>query len=591
MTKQSALDVYYVLCPISILCSLYVIISVIQFGYSTSPSKLVLCLHLTVLVENIASLPDAFITNDGLCAFIGFLRTYFGFANAIVVFMIVFHYRYIFIIDKYKLKDFVSRHREKIIFIFPIMTILPFFTGSYGQENSIWCSIQTNSITGTTWSFAVYYGWIIGIIGISTTLMCRTILEVYIADSAIASLLLKSIGVYAVISILSWFPRCLAAFHILSYINSNIFLYFSSIAYFVVFLFEKKSLQSFEENAIKNAFITTNSEHDSAYISWQFDSTFLRSSSSSHSKGSTPRNSWTIHNKNKTKKRKIRQNIFSTSLSRLSTVLLSAHNNSNSNNNTAASEKSRHLIGSQSFVISPLYGEDGSHIHRVPSSDNRPLSANAINPINTTQSTVLANNAPSSPHPTPSLDSVSPPPPATSPTVTLPPSLTPITHHSASSRPHSIEGGISARLLRPKSQLINYENILKYNMNVDEDAAKRSHHSMKFLSSPFSSERKKVLPKDNEGSSTNTSNNNSHSVKLSSSNIAGGDEGSGISEKRPFSSKRPPSGKRNDSSLPTNGHALALQNPVNSTALEGVLEENQEKLHLSAERSDNTNYV
>jgi hypothetical protein len=587
MTKQSSFDVYYVLCPVSILCSLYVIISVIQFGYSTSPSKLVLCLHLTVLVENIASLPDAFVTNDGLCAFIGFLRTYFGFANAIVVFMIVFHYRYIFIIDQYKIKDFFSRHREKIVFLFPIMTVLPFFTGSYGEENSIWCSIQTNTLVGATWSFTVYYGWIIGIIGISTTLMTRTILEVYIADRAIASLLLKSIGVYAVISILSWFPRCLAAFHILSYMNSNIFLYFSSIAYCIVFLFEKKSLRLFEENAIKNAFITTNSEHDSAYISWQFDSTFLRSSSSSHSKGSTPRNSWTINNKNKNKKRKIRQNIFSTSLSRLSTVLLSAHNNSNSNtNNTAGSEKARHLVGSQSFTISPLYSEDGSHIHRVPSSDNRPLSANAINPINTTQSAMLASNYPSSPHPSPPADSVSPLPSAASPSLTLPPSLTPIAHHSASSRPHSIEAGKSARLLRPKSQLINYENILKYNMNVDEDAAKRSHHSVRFLSSPFASERKKIPAKENEASSSNASNNNSQSMNLSASTITACVEGIGASEKRQLYSKRPSTGKWNETSLSTDCHILSLQSPVSSTALEGVMEENQEKVHLSVESSD-----
>lgn len=132
MNDENSLIVYYSIGGASIICTCFVIFSIFKFGCETTPTRLVLLLHLTVLVESISSFPKLYTGNDGLCAFIGFLRCYFGLANAFVLLMMVLHYRYIFLVDNYNVKLLIARHLEKVIFLLPLITCLPWTTLSYG---------------------------------------------------------------------------------------------------------------------------------------------------------------------------------------------------------------------------------------------------------------------------------------------------------------------------------------------------------------------------------------------------------------------------------------------------------------------------
>ena len=436
MTKQSALDIYYCFGAISIVCTLYVIGSIFVIGHETSPCRLVLYLHLTVLVENITTLPAVYTEDASLCAFLGFLRIYFGFANVIVLFMIVFHYRYIFIIDTLKLKEFVNKRREMIIFISPLISLLPFSTDGYGEYRSIWCSIKEDGDMDDMWSYVVYFGWILAIVGISALLMLHTIIQVYMADTAIAGSLVMSMGFYAVVAMLSWLPRALGRFGVIDPINANIFLYFSSIAYCIIFQLEKESLRKFEENA--RITFADQSENGSVYFSWQFDSTFFRSSSKSHSEtSSNPRsslgkkgNSPSFHSRS----------FFSRSFHRIGTLVRDRSGSKGHPLVSPSEVSSAHTSGNRGEMapISPIPEEGEVHNIILESSPdvthhNRPISANLMKAANVPESYQTTSLAES----------------------------------------HAIT---SAEQANRKSDVINYHGIARYNMNVDESLKRPVSH-------------------------------------------------------------------------------------------------------------------
>jgi hypothetical protein len=466
MVSQTALDIYYVFAAVSTLCSIGVIVSILKVGFDTSPSKLVLCLHLTMLVENLTSIPDLYCMNNGLCSFLGFLRTYFGVSNALVLLMIVLHYRFIFIIDQFNIKDFISMHREKIIFFTPIFTILPFSTNSYGATRGIWCSVKSDNISDDIWSFAIYYIWIMAIVCFSALTMLDTIFQVYLADKSLAQSLVKSTGMYAVVLILSWLPRILARFNVISYINGNIFLYFSGIAYGIIYISERNSLSLFEENA--RATLAADSDRGSIYMSWHFDSLMLASKSVSEDADSVGKfSSPSIANKS----------YLSMSISRLSgflfphekkdekfgrspnphSVIGSGHNSANRGEHSAigsahssANRGEHSTIGSahnsaNMAPISPIYGEELPHVTDSSSpipppmvviQNNRPISANLIG-LQVEPSLV-------------------PPPPPPRPLAGLPPLS-------------------SADRQARRNDFINYHGIARYSMNIDDSIRKSSN--------------------------------------------------------------------------------------------------------------------
>eukprot|EP01040_Poterioochromonas_malhamensis_P005166 gene5166-5534_t len=462
MTKESSLEVYYCFGAVSILCSLYVIFNILQIGIETSPTKIILCLHLTVLIENITTFPAVFTGNAGLCAFLGFLRTYFGFANAIVVFMIVFHYRYIFIVDSLKIKEWVSKKREQIIFFAPIITLLPFFTNGYGEDRSIWCSIQQDTAINYTWSFAVYYGWIIAIISLSALLFLHTVVQVYLADPTIASSLIKSIGFYAIISILSWFPRFLAAFGTIAPINANIFLYFSGMAYWVTFQLEKESLKAFEENAQQFA-VADNSDNGSVYISWQFDSTFFRMDSKSDA-DTTPRSS--LGKTSPAHHSQLSRSLIVRSIQKIGAMLSTGSNSASRVPGPPSSGQSSAHSSANRGEISPIQPSEEVHniILEAPppppprpavtapvsaiQHKNRPASANLVSFVGNTAGTYNP----------PDVSAVVP------------------ANTTANNTTNNTATGSTEKLNR-RSMIINYSNIAKYNMNVDDSGGRSRPHS------------------------------------------------------------------------------------------------------------------
>lgn len=260
---DTGIRIYDVVGCIAIACNLFVIVRILTVGFKTTPSKLLLYLHLTLLAENVCNFPNLYTKYPNFCVFIGFIRTYFGLANTIIIAMIVLHYRSLFFSDReYKINEFLVRHRERLIFWIPLISVLPFITQSYGEMDDMWCTIKDTDSADLTWSILVYYIWSLFFIAFNLCVMSITVVEVLQRDRALAQSLCRSIGVYVLVAVVSWTCRCISRYNVVSLIDTNITLAISAIIYGLLFLLEMQALRRYEVEAVND------SDQESVYLSW-----------------------------------------------------------------------------------------------------------------------------------------------------------------------------------------------------------------------------------------------------------------------------------------------------------------------------------
>lgn len=265
--------IFYVVAAISFICSCYVTASIMKFGSDAPSTKLVLYIHITLLIEDISSLPYIFNYNDILCKIMGFIHIYSGLANVVVVGSMMLTYRYLFIEDTWHISEFIVKWADYLVFVFPLITVLPFSTDSFGEEDgNTWCGLGNSDQTAQIWIVCVFYGWVLVILLASTGSLINTIWTVYKADPEMALKLFNSIGIYATITILSWIPRGISKISRLKTFQSvwgYYFIYFSGFFYFLVFLSEKRSLELLE---IRNLDERKSGAPKESF-SWEIDST------------------------------------------------------------------------------------------------------------------------------------------------------------------------------------------------------------------------------------------------------------------------------------------------------------------------------
>lgn len=255
MGFQDAFAAYYAIAALSALCSLFVCFTLWLFAsLKTTATQLLLILHFTLLCEEVCSLPFIFAWNRGLCATIAFFHFYAGFANAISIGLLVISYRYHFMDDTFGLTNLIQKYSLHFVTIIPLITLLPFITNSYSNDNDVWCTMKTSSRTTNVWAFCTFYGWAWLILNLSTLVLVITMYQVYIVDREIGMKLFSTTGMYAIIAILSWLPRTAIRFWNVDNQDEDntalLFAYFpvyiSGILYTVVFLREKKALLLFD---------------------------------------------------------------------------------------------------------------------------------------------------------------------------------------------------------------------------------------------------------------------------------------------------------------------------------------------------------
>jgi len=258
----SEIIVYYIVAAISGFCSVFVITTLLKYGmWRTSATKLLLALHCLLLMEEITLLPLVFNDVEVLCIAMEFLHLFFFLASTITIGLLVVSYRFYFFEDIYKVMNMIDKHWLHLIVIIPIVCLIPFYIAIIKNEDSVsdvssneWCTVETSSSILYLVTFAILYAITWLILLISAVTLGYTMYQVYILDKMVGKKLMSTIGLYSIVSILSYMPITYIRMAHFSDRNpgSDIWLiaflpfYVAGILYTMIFLSEKKSLRLFE---------------------------------------------------------------------------------------------------------------------------------------------------------------------------------------------------------------------------------------------------------------------------------------------------------------------------------------------------------
>ena len=252
---HGAVYAYYALAGVSGACSILVSATLCLYGSLRTPAtRLLLLVHVTLFLEELSSLPYVYNGVEFLCSAVSFFHFYSGLANAVAVGLLVVSYRYHFFEEKAESVKLIFKYSVLLVLGFPLITLLPFATDSYTNNNEVWCTMQVDTQTTNIWAIAVFYFWAWTILLISTFILIYTMYQVYSIDQEIGSNMFSTTGMYSIISIVAWIPRSVARFinfrgggmDNMAFLYAYIPVYVAGILYTCVFLREKKSLLLFD---------------------------------------------------------------------------------------------------------------------------------------------------------------------------------------------------------------------------------------------------------------------------------------------------------------------------------------------------------
>jgi hypothetical protein len=240
---------FYTVASFSVLCTLSTLFHLTFYGnFGEFRISLLFLLHLTLLLQCIAYLPLAYTDCEGLCAFMGFVHHYCGFAHVLVVFLMGWHHYSYINTEKYaaRINSFIASYGLLIIFLVPTVTALPFITNSYGVSQEIWCDLPPDNRTANDWALIVYFAPVFSFDFVTFIQFAYSMVRLHYYQTELNNNLFLSTGIYIFISLLAEIPRIILRMIYFSDPNqpgSNVIavrtilpLYLTGILYFIVYL-------------------------------------------------------------------------------------------------------------------------------------------------------------------------------------------------------------------------------------------------------------------------------------------------------------------------------------------------------------------
>jgi hypothetical protein len=203
-------------------------------------------MHVSVLLEDLSTLPYAFSWNNQLCDIFGWLHFYSGFWNINIVTLLGFHYLAGITSGKWshKINKYINKYGFRLSFFLPMITLLPFSTDSYGKSNDHWCTLPSGSRQSNNWAIAVFYSWIWTLILVNIIQFSYSFYQSWKFDKELCKRLMLTIGLYIFVTILCWLPRTIPRFlHLFLsfstsdrlYLLTTLPLYLSGIGYAICY--------------------------------------------------------------------------------------------------------------------------------------------------------------------------------------------------------------------------------------------------------------------------------------------------------------------------------------------------------------------
>lgn len=177
--------------------------------------KLLLSIFATLLLQEIFTLPYVYSWDTSFCGLAAVIHTYTGVANSIATGSLMMYFHCSHTCNErvpLVVSDFIRDWSRLSIFVFPLITFLPFTTNSFGRDDGVWCRIQSDSPIGKVWNLFAYNFWIVSIMLISVVMISRSILAASKIHILIGGKLFSSIGSYSIVALVIWLFRSVVNF-------------------------------------------------------------------------------------------------------------------------------------------------------------------------------------------------------------------------------------------------------------------------------------------------------------------------------------------------------------------------------------------
>lgn len=273
------LSIYLIIAVISLFLSIWVAVSIYKFGANTLTTKLVLYLHISQIIQDVCAIPYVWSYNKGVCSFAGWAHIYSGMSNIMCVAIMIVAYRHMFFEDKYKTSAFCTKYCAALVFGFPLLSLIPFASNSYGEIHNELCSFNGSGTNIDYFFQGGFYVFSCVVFLCCAVVMYLTVSEVYRTDKALGEKLLQSVVLYAFATLIFWIPR--SVFEAINEDNYNViisayFLIFAAgIVYSLIFYQEKNSMKLFEQHAANERnTLESNHDNDSIVSSGSFNFSF-----------------------------------------------------------------------------------------------------------------------------------------------------------------------------------------------------------------------------------------------------------------------------------------------------------------------------
>jgi hypothetical protein len=148
------------------------------------------------------------------------------------------------------LAKFASRWGIHFVFGFPLIAVLPFSTNSYRNGNEGWCFLYGNSAQQLGWFWGVLVIWVVlAIVACAASKLHAIWLLVSTGNQNVALDILRSMGLYIIVTLISWAIRAVypvGQLFRVAFMEDPMWMYFPipicGIAYCCLSLMERKRI-------------------------------------------------------------------------------------------------------------------------------------------------------------------------------------------------------------------------------------------------------------------------------------------------------------------------------------------------------------
>jgi hypothetical protein len=198
----------YIFATVAIICSISSLIFIWNHRNRRGlVTKLLFYIHFSLLIEELCVLPFIYNDTGDFCKFVGFLQIYSGLSNIMAMGVLVLYFvNYLTSYSGLWLST-IAKYKEFVIFCFPLITLLPFSTNSYGEAFDVFCGLPSDNPTQSLWAILVLHLWLWLVILFSIVLLGKVLYKTMKVDSNIAKKIFTTVGIYLIVTMLAWIER------------------------------------------------------------------------------------------------------------------------------------------------------------------------------------------------------------------------------------------------------------------------------------------------------------------------------------------------------------------------------------------------